>query len=306
MLLELGKRNGVDLHFASVEDARKAYKFRNLQEFLDIYYLGMSVLQTEQDFYDLTYAYLKKVAGQNVVHTEIFFDPQGHTERGIAFEVVVNGITRALTDGKTNLNISSHLMMSFLRHLSEEDAFKTLEEALPHRDKIIAVGLDSSEVGHPPSKFERVFAKARALGFLLVAHAGEEGPPKYVWEALDLLKINRVDHGIRSVEDPRLVERLVADKMPLTICPLSNVELCVIRSMNEHPMKRMLDLNLKVTINSDDPAYFDGYLNENFLAVANALDLCETDILTLARNSIEASFLDENQKNILLQRLPVL
>jgi len=303
LMFELAQRNNLDLPFKTVEEIREAYDFGNLQDFLDIYYQGMGVLQTEQDFYDLTYAYLKRVSADNVVHTEIFFDPQGHTERGIAFETVINGIDRALKDGKENLGISSHLIMSFLRHLSEEEAFQTLEEAMPYKDKFIGVGLDSSEMGHPPSKFERVFAKAREEGLLIVAHAGEEGPAEYVWEALDLLKVNRVDHGNRSLEDEALVKRLVNDDMALTVCPLSNLKLQVVKDLKDHPLKKMLGMGLKATINSDDPAYFGGYMNDNYIAVAEALGLSQDDLITITKNSIQASFLDNKEKNVLLNKL---
>ena len=303
LMFNLAQRNDIDLPFNSVAEVRDAYNFSNLQDFLDIYYRGMSVLQTEQDFFDLTWAYLQKIAAQNVMHTEIFFDPQGHTERGIEFETVLNGITKALNDGEQKLGISSCLIMCFLRHLSEEDAFKTLEQALPHKDKIVGVGLDSSEVGHPPSNFENVFAKAREEGFLVVAHAGEEGPPEYVWEALDLLKVNRVDHGNRSLEDDGLVQRLVDECIPLTVCPLSNLKLCVVSDLRNHPIRKMLDFGLKVTINSDDPSYFGGYMNENFIQVTEALALEESHLTMITRNAIEASFLDESDKSALQQRL---
>ena len=303
LMFNLAQRNDIDLPFNSVAEVRDAYNFSNLQDFLDIYYRGMSVLQTEQDFFDLTWAYLQKIAAQNVMHTEIFFDPQGHTERGIEFETVLNGITKALNDGEQKLGISSCLIMCFLRHLSEEDAFKTLEQALPHKAKIVGVGLDSSEVGHPPSNFENVFAKAREEGFLVVAHAGEEGPPEYVWEALDLLKVNRVDHGNRSLEDDGLVQRLVDECIPLTVCPLSNLKLCVVSDLRNHPIRKMLDFGLKVTINSDDPSYFGGYMNENFIQVTEALALEESHLTMITRNAIEASFLDESDKSALQQRL---
>jgi len=303
LMFALAQRNNIKIPFQSVEEVRAAYDFSNLQDFLDIYYQGMNVLQTAQDFYDLTWAYLERVAQQNVQHVEIFFDPQGHTSRGIAFSTVLNGITNALEDGRKKLGVTSQLIMCFLRHLSEEDALKTLEEALPFKDKILGVGLDSSEVGHPPSKFSRVFAKARDAGFLIVAHAGEEGPPEYVWEALDQLKVNRIDHGNRSLEDEKLVSRLVTEGMALTVCPLSNLKLCVIKDIDQHPLKKMLDLGLKATVNSDDPAYFGGYMNENYTAVADALGLERQDILTLARNSIEASFLDDAGKKRLRDNL---
>jgi len=303
LMFSLAQRNKVNLPFKSIEEVKKAYNFSNLQDFLDIYYQGMSVLLKEQDFYDLTWAYLERCAANHVVHTEIFFDPQGHTDRGVSFETVITGISRALDDGKKKLNITSHIIMCFLRHLSEEDALKTLEQARPYKNRIIGVGLDSSEKGHPPSKFERVFAKARAAGFLIVAHAGEEGPPEYVWEALDKLKVNRVDHGNRSLEDDALVARLVKENMPLTVCPLSNLKLCVVKDMKDHPLKKMLALGLKATINSDDPAYFGGYMNDNYKAVAHALNLSKAEIATLARNSVAASFLGPAEKEVLLQRV---
>jgi len=303
MLFDLAKKNNVDLPYKSVEEVRQAYNFTKLQDFLDIYYKGMSVLQTEQDFYELTYAYLKKAASDNILHTEIFFDPQGHTERGVEFEVVLNGITHAQDDGYDNLGISSKLIMCFLRHLSEEDASKTLEMSLPHKDKIIGVGLDSSEIGHPPSKFERVFSRAREEGFLILAHAGEEGPPEYVWEALNLLKIDRLDHGNRALEDEALTQKLIETKMALTICPLSNLKLCVVNDLREHPLKIMLNKGLKATINSDDPSYFGGYMNDNFISITKALKLEKTDLVTLVRNSIDASFLEDHQRSSLMKKL---
>ena len=303
LMFALAQRNKVNLPFKSVEEVRKAYNFSNLQDFLDIYYQGMGVLLTEKDFYDLTWAYLEKCAANKVMHTEIFFDPQGHTARGVKFETVLNGITHALDDGKKKLGISSKVIMCFLRHLSEEEALKTLEQALPYKDRIIGVGLDSSEKGYPPSKFERVFAKARTAGFLIVAHAGEEGPPEYVWEALDKLKVNRIDHGNRALEDDKLVARLVTDGMALTVCPLSNLKLCVVKDMSDHPLKKMLTLGLKATVNSDDPAYFGGYMNDNYKSVAKALNLEKSDLLTLARNSVAASFLTPAEKEVLLQKV---
>lgn len=303
LMFALAQRNKVDIPFKSVEEVRAAYNFSNLQDFLDIYYQGMNVLRTEQDFYDLTWAYLKRIAAQNVMHTEIFFDPQGHTSRGIAFATVLEGITRALDDGRRQLGISSFLIMCFLRHLSEDEAFKTLHEAIPYKHRILGVGLDSSENGHPPAKFERVFEEARENGFLIVAHAGEEGPPEYVWEALQKLKVNRIDHGNRSLEDAKLVKQLVADDMPLTVCPLSNLKLCVVKDMTQHPLKKMLDLGLKATINSDDPAYFGGYMNENFKAVTTALNLGKSDLAKITANSIDASFLDDAGKARLREKL---
>lgn len=303
MLFELAKRNKVDIPFRTVDEVKKAYNFGNLQDFLDIYYQGMGVLQTRQDFYDLTRAYLEKCAAQNVMHTEIFFDPQGHTSRGVAFETALDGITDALAGGKKEFGITSRLIMCFLRHLSEDDAFRTLEKALPYKDKIIAVGLDSSEVGHPPSKFVNVFAKAREEGFLVVAHAGEEGPAEYVTEALDLLKIDRVDHGNRALEDNDLVQRLVKEEKALTVCPLSNLKLCVVSDLKKHPLKKMLDMGLKATVNSDDPSYFGGYMNENLLKITEALGLTKDDLLTLTYNGIDACFIDEAEKQRLRDRL---
>lgn len=303
LMFELAQRNKIDIPFKSVEEVREAYNFGNLQDFLDIYYQGMNVLQTKQDFYDLTYAYLTKVAAQNVMHTEIFFDPQGHTERGIAFETVLNGITHALEDGKKNLGITSHLIMCFLRHLDEQSALDTLQQALPYKDKIIGVGLDSSEVGHPPSKFARVFEQARQEGFLIVAHAGEEGPPDYVQEALDILKVDRIDHGNRLLEDPGLIDRVVSEKLALTVCPLSNLKLCVVKDMTQHPLKKMLDMGIRATVNSDDPSYFGGYMTENFMAVTDSLGLEQKDLIKLVENSIHASFMNDQDKNTALEKL---
>jgi adenosine deaminase len=290
MMFALAQRGGVELAFDSVEAIRAAYEFSNLQDFLDIYYQGMAVLRTNQDFYDLTAAYLARAAADNVRHVEIFFDPQGHTARGVAFADVVGGIARALADAGTR-GITSRLIMCFLRHLSEADAEATLDEALPHLHLIHGVGLDSSEVGHPPDKFPRVFARARALGLKIVAHAGEEGPPDYVWQALDVLGVDRIDHGNRALEDAALVRRIVADGLTLTVCPLSNLKLCVVDDLARHPLRRMLQAGLKATVNSDDPAYFGGYVNANFIAVADALDLTRDEIITLARNSFTGSFL---------------
>ena len=291
LMFALAARNSVTIPFASVEEVRAAYDFSNLQDFLDIYYQGMGVLLVEQDFYDLTMAYLARVHADAVRHVEIFFDPQGHTERGVSFSTVIGGITRALDEARAKWGITSRLIMCFLRHLSEAEAEATLDAALPHLDRIHGVGLDSSENGHPPSKFARVFARARLLGLKLVAHAGEEGPPAYVYEALDVLGVDRIDHGNRSLEDAALVARLAASGMTLTVCPLSNHKLCVVDDLLMHPLKRMLDLGLAATINSDDPAYFGGYMNANFVAVAEALDLSKDDLVTLARNSFSGSFL---------------
>ncbi|WP_333831446.1 adenosine deaminase [Acinetobacter schindleri] len=296
LMFAIAQRNEIAIPYQSVEEVRQAYNFHNLQSFLDIYYAGANVLIYEQDFYDLAWAYFEKCAEDNVVHTEMFFDPQTHTDRGIAFETVLNGLQRACDDAAEKLGITSHLIMCFLRHLSEEAAFETLEQALPYKDQIIGVGLDSSEVGHPPSKFERVFAKAREAGFLIVAHAGEEGPAEYVWEALDLLKVNRIDHGVRSEEDPALMQRLIAEKMPLTVCPLSNLKLCVVDDMQQHNIRRLLQQGVHVTVNSDDPSYFGGYMNDNFIAIAEALDLSNDELKQLAINSFEASFTSETDK----------
>jgi adenosine deaminase len=291
MMFELAQRNSLQLAYADVDAIREAYQFDCLQDFLDLYYQGMSVLVTEQDFYDLTWAYLLRCKAQNVVHTEIFFDPQGHTERGVAFKTVIDGIWNALRDGEEQLGISSGIIMCFLRHLDEQSAFDTLEESLPWRDRIIGVGLDSSEMGHPPSKFTRVFEKAGQLGFKRVAHAGEEGPPEYVFEALDLLNIDRIDHGNRALEDPELVQRVVAEQMAMTVCPQSNLRLAVVADMRDHPLRTMLECGIRATVNSDDPAYFGGYMNENFSSVAAALDLDHSHIRQLVLNSFEASFL---------------
>lgn len=293
LMFELAKRNRVNIPFKTIEEVRAAYDFSDLQDFLDIYYAGADVLQTEQDFFDLTHAYLRRVHADNARHVEVFFDPQTHTDRGLPFKVVIDGIHGALTQAKEELGLTSKLIMCFLRHLSEDAAIETLNAADPYLDRIEAVGLDSSELGHPPSKFERVFMAAKARGLRAVAHAGEEGPPDYIREALDGLKIDRLDHGNKSLEDPALVDRLVEEQMALTVCPLSNLKLCVVDDMTRHPLRRMLELGLRATINSDDPAYFDGYLNDNYRAVAASLDLSRDDLITLAKNSFLGSFLDE-------------
>ncbi|MDM1019127.1 adenosine deaminase [Acinetobacter sp. VNK23] len=296
LMFAIAQRNQIQIPYQSVEEVKQAYNFHNLQSFLDIYYAGANVLVYEQDFYDLAWAYFEKCAEDRVVHTEMFFDPQTHTERGVEFATVIAGLKRACQDAQQKLGISSQLIMCFLRHLSEEKAFETLEQALPFKDEIIAVGLDSSEVGHPPAKFERVFAKAREAGFLIVAHAGEEGPPEYVWEALDLLKVNRIDHGVRSEEDKQLMAQLIAEKMPLTVCPLSNLKLCVVNDMKEHNIRRLLQQGVHVTVNSDDPSYFGGYMNDNFIAIQQALDLSNDELKQLAINSFEASFIPDQEK----------
>lgn len=296
LMFEIAQRNKKEIRFKSVEEVKEAYNFSNLQDFLDIYYQGMNVLTTEQDYYDLTWAYLSKVYLENVIHAEIMFDPQGHTDRGIRFDTVINGIDRALKDAQSKLGMTTVLIMSFLRHLDEESAFKTLEDGLRHQDKITAIGLDSSEVGNPPSKFQRVYKKAKEAGFKLVAHAGEEGPAEYVWEALNLLNIDRLDHGNRCLEDEKLVEELASRKMGLTVCPLSNLKLCVVDDLKEHPLKTMLQEGLKPSINSDDPAYFGGHMNANYLATAQALNLSKEEVAEVAKISFETSFLPEDLK----------
>lgn len=296
LIFELAQRNGVKLAYSSVEALRDAYAFSDLQSFLDIYYAGASVLLKEQDFYDMTAAYLTRAHADNVRHTEIFFDPQTHTARGVPFETAINGIWRACQDAP----LSASLIMCFLRHLSEDEAIATLEESLPYRDKFIGVGLDSSEVGHPPEKFARVFERARSLGLRLVAHAGEEGPPAYIESALDVLKVERIDHGVRSLESPALVERLAREQMALTVCPLSNIKLRVFDVMGSHNLRTLLDANLAVTVNSDDPAYFGGYVNENYFAAFDALPLDASHAQQLARNSFQAAFVDPERKRAFL------
>ncbi|MCS5711309.1 adenosine deaminase [Candidatus Berkiella aquae] len=296
MMFSLAQRNNIKLPFKDPEAVRKAYEFTNLQSFLDIYYQGANVLCTEQDFYDLTWAYLERVHADNVCHVEIFFDPQTHTDRGIPFQVAIQGIYSALQDGEKKLGISFKLIPCFLRHLSEESAFNTLEQALPYRDWISAFGLDSGEAGNPPEKFARVFQKVREEGFLTVSHAGEEGPADYIWQALNLVDVKRIDHGVRCVEDAELVAFLREKQIPLTVCPLSNIKLCVFKKMQDHNLKQLLEQGLCVTINSDDPAYFGGYMVDNFLAAQKALDLTAKDIIQLAKNSIHASFIDANKK----------
>lgn len=303
LMFEIARRNRISLDFPSVQALQDAYRFNNLQEFLDIYYTGANVLINEADFYDLTLAYLRKCKQQSVVHTEIFFDPQTHTDRGIAFGTVIQGIHRALEKGRQEWGISSRLILCFLRHLSEEAAFQTLEMARPYRDWIIGVGLDSSEKGHPPSKFERVFQRAGEEGYLLMAHAGEEGPAEYIHEALDLLNVIRVDHGNRCLDNDSLVQELVDRQIPLTLCPLSNLELKVIRTLEDHPVKAMLERGLLATIHSDDPAYFGGYIVENYLRTAEAVGLSRQDICQLAVNSFQASFLEQADKELWIDRV---
>ena len=296
LMFGLAKRNKIKIPFRSVDEIKTAYNFHNLQSFLDIYYQGARVLISEQDFFDLTWAYLLKSKEDNVVHTEIFFDPQTHTDRGIKFDLVINGIHRAILKAEKELGISSKIIMCFLRHLDEQSAVKTLDQALTHKDKIIGVGLDSSEVGYPPSKFERVFNKAMEEGFLTVAHAGEEGPPEYIWEALDLLKVKRIDHGVQCLKDEKLVQRLRDDQIPLTVCPLSNVKLCIFKKLKDHNLKKLLNKGLIAMVNSDDPAYFGGYLNTNLIECQMALNLTKADIKRLVINSFRSSFLSEDEK----------
>jgi adenosine deaminase len=303
LMFEMARRNNIPIQFNSVDELKEAYNFNNLQNFLDIYYAGAKVLITEQDFYDLTRAYLEKARSQTVLHAEIMFDPQTHISRGVEFNTVITGIARALQDAQKEWGMTSNLIMCFLRHLSEEDAFKTLEMALDHKDLIIAVGLDSSEKGHPPSKFQKVFELALKEGFKTVAHAGEEGPAEYVWEALDLLKVSRIDHGNNSLHDEKLVQELVSRRVPLTVCPLSNLKLKVVPDLKNHPLKKMLHAGLMATVNCDDPAYFGGYVNENFLAVTEALNLTTQEIFLLAKNSFEASFIDSERKLQLMAEL---
>lgn len=303
LIFTIAQRNNVTLKYKSVEEIRQAYNFSNLQDFLDIYYQGMSVLLHEQDFFDLTWAYLQKAHEQGVKHAEIFFDPQGHTARGVSFETVITGINRALEKGQKELGISFKLIMCFLRHLTEEDALKTWEEAIPYLKLIQGVGLDSSEIGNPPSKFSNVYAKAREAGLFCTAHAGEEGPASYIYEALDTLKVVRIDHGNHSLDDQQLVERLAKEKIPLTVCPLSNLKLKVVKDLSLHPLKKMMNAGLLVTLNSDDPAYFGGYVGDNYFEIANALNLSEDDLKQLAKNSIIATQLDENTKKLLVEKI---
>jgi adenine deaminase len=300
LMFALARRNGIRLPYASVEAVRQAYRFRNLQDFLDIYYQGMSVLITEQDFYDLAFAYLARAHADNVRHVEMFFDPQGHTSRGIPFATVLGGLSRAIGDAAQKLGVKASLIMCFLRHLEEADAERTLDAALPFKDRIAGVGLDSSEKGNPPGKFKRVFERAREAGFFLTAHAGEEGPASYVWEALDVLGVARIDHGVRSMEDEPLVDRLAREHVPLTVCPLSNVRLRVVEDLAHHPLRRMLDKGLVATVNSDDPAYFGGYVQENYRASAQALRLGRDEVAALVRNGIAASLMPKSEKTALL------
>lgn len=303
LIFALAERNKVSIAYTSVEELRSAYAFSNLQSFLDIYYAGASVLIQEQDFYDMARAYFVKAAQDNVIHAELFFDPQTHTERGVSMETVISGLHRACQDAQNELGISASLIMCFLRHLTEEAAFETLEGAMPWRDKIVGVGLDSGELGNPPEKFARVFARCRELGFHLVAHAGEEGPPAYIWTALDVLKVERIDHGVQSIKDPALLQRLAKDRIALTVCPLSNLKLCVFPDLASHNLRQLLDAGLAVTVNSDDPAYFGGYMNDNFTQIFAATAMTAQHAYTLARNSFEASFIDAAAKQACIDRL---
>lgn len=303
LMFEIAKRNDIQIPFKSVEEIQKAYNFDCLQNFLDIYYQGAGVLIYENDFYDLTYSYLEKCAQQNVLHTEIMFDPQTHTQRGINFEIVINGISKACDDAKINLGVSSLLIMSYLRHLSEESAFKTLEQSLPFKDKIKAIGLDSSEKGNPPSKFKNVFQASVKEGYIPLAHAGEEGDANYVWEAIDILKIKRIDHGNNSLQDPKLIQEIIDRDVALTVCPLSNTALQVVSDLKDHPLKKMMDLGLKVTVNSDDPAYFGGQINQNYIEIQKALRLSKKDLYELAKNSFKYSLLEGTSKQKYLKIL---
>ncbi|GLS14561.1 MULTISPECIES: adenosine deaminase [Hydrogenophaga] len=300
LIFALAQRNGVALAYSSVEALRAAYAFTDLQSFLDIYYAGASVLLTAQDFHDMAWAYFLRAQADHVVHAELFFDPQTHTARGVPMAAVIEGLAGACRRAEQELGISAALILCFLRHLSEADAFATLEAALPYRQHFIGVGLDSSEVGHPPEKFQRVFARCRDLGLRVVAHAGEEGPPEYMWQAIDLLKVDRIDHGVAAMQDPLLMAELAHTRLPLTVCPLSNLKLCVVDDLRDHPLKRMLDAGLCVTVNSDDPAYFGGYLNANYVQTTEALSLSRADVVALAKNSFEASFIDPAQRSAFL------
>ena len=303
LMFKLSKRNKVEIPFTSVEEIKSAYNFTNLDSFLKIYYEGSKVLVTEEDFFDLTWEYILRCKQDNIVHTEIFFDPQSHLPRGISFETVINGINKALKKGENDFGISSKIIMCFLRHLDEEPCFEVLKQACAHKDKIIGVGLDSSEKGNPPAKFKKLFEQAMKEGFVTVAHAGEEGPPEYIWDSLNLLKIKRVDHGVQCLKDERLVEKLVKDQIPLTVCPLSNVKLCVFDKLENHNLKKMLDRGLRVMVNSDDPAYFGGYLNKNLIETSKALNLELEDVKKLIVNSFKSSFLNEENKRDWLKKI---
>ena len=303
LMFEIAERNGIELPYGSVEELRRAYEFTELQDFLDIYYQGMNVLRSEQDYFDLTWAYLERAHADRVRHVELFFDPQGHTSRDIPLDTVIHGIDRALKQAQQDYDISSRMIMCFLRHLDEEDAIHTLEAARPFKARIAGVGLDSSERGNPPEKFARVFSRAREQGYRIVAHAGEEGPPEYIYQALDLLGVERIDHGNSAMQDDALLQRLAEEQVPLTLCPLSNLKLCVVDDLEQHPLAEMLDRGLCATVNSDDPAYFGGYVNANFLAVEQALSLGKQRLVQLARNSFQAAFLDAPRRQQLLEEL---
>ena len=303
LMFKLSKRNKVVIPFKNVDEIRSAYNFSNLDSFLKIYYQGSNVLITEEDFFDLTWEYILKCKQDNIVHTEIFFDPQSHLPRGISFKTIINGINKALKKAKDELNISSKIIMCFLRHLDEESCFDVLKQACEHKDKIIGVGLDSSEKGNPPTKFQRLFEQAIKEGFLTVAHAGEEGPPEYISDSLDILKVKRIDHGVQCLKDEKLVNRLISEQIPLTVCPLSNVKLCVFDKLENHNLKKMLDKGLRVMVNSDDPAYFGGYLNKNLIETSKALNLDIQDVKILIENSFKSSFLDEDEKKNWLNKI---
>jgi len=303
LMFKLAKRNNIKIPFENINDVKSAYNFSNLESFLNIFYQGSNVLIKEQDFFDLTWAYTLKCKEDNVVHTEIFFDPQTHINRGIHFEVVINGIYKALVKANKEFGLTSKIIMCFLRHLDEKSAFEILDQALIHKDKIIGVGLDSSELDHPPRKFERVFKKAIENDFLTVAHAGEEGPPEYIWEALSLLKVKRIDHGVQCLQDKKLVQKLLDDQIPLTVCPLSNIKLCVFKKLKDHNLKKLLNIGLMVMVNSDDPAYFGGYINKNLIECQAALDLSKEDIKKLIINSFKSSFLIESKKKEWIEKI---
>jgi len=303
LMFKLSKRNKVEIPFKNIDEIRSAYNFSNLDSFLKIYYQGSNVLITEEDFFDLTWEYILRCKQDNIVHTEIFFDPQSHLPRGVSFKTVINGINKALNKARDELNISSKIIMCFLRHLDEESCFDVLKQACDHKDKIIGVGLDSSEKGNPPTKFRRLFELAIKEGFLTVAHAGEEGPPEYISDSLDILKVKRIDHGVQCLNDEKLVNRLISEQIPLTVCPLSNVKLCVFDKLENHNLKKMLDKGLRVMVNSDDPAYFGGYLNKNLIETSKALNLDIQDVKILIENSFKSSFLDEDEKKNWLNKI---
>ncbi len=303
LMFKLSKRNKIEIPFKSIEEIKSAYNFSNLDSFLKIYYQGSNVLITEEDFFDLTWEYILRCKQDNIVHTEIFFDPQSHTERGIKFNTIINGIDKALKKANSEFSITSKIIMCFLRHLEEESCFDILKQALNHKDKIVGVGLDSSEKGNPPQKFKNLFEAAIKEGFVTVAHAGEEGPPEYIWDSLNLLKVKRIDHGVQCLKDKKLVETLIQKNIPLTVCPLSNIKLCVFDKLENHNLKKMLDKGLRVMVNSDDPAYFGGYLNTNLIETTKALNLSFEDVKILIQNSFKSSFLDESTKNSWLSKI---